>query len=360
MKPIRVLVDSFADADGLNAQMINARDIISRLDPVRFHVSTFCFGEPDERLKLRPATRLIQLGAHGQTFSILREFILGSHDILFYVKGSPAARLYLKFRRRWFDNRVVIGTVESQSDLRNEPTIKPEQIRMFEQTTLRSDLLFSNSSSVQASLKKEYGRNSEVISTGVDTKFFIPAWDRPANSRTRVLFVGSLRPFKGPQLILRAAARFPTVEFVIIGDGMMAAELENRVRQEGLANVQFLQAMKRAQLREQYRQADIFLFPSKWEGSPKVILEAAACGLPVIARNDYKPETVIDGQTGYLGGSEDELLDRLDLLLANPESRQNMGRASRALSERFDWDSITRRWEDVFTSVVERRGGSVR
>jgi glycosyltransferase involved in cell wall biosynthesis len=359
MKPIRLLVDSFADANGLNAQMINARDIISRLDPVRFHVSTFCFGEPDERLKQRPATRLIQLRAHGQTVSILREFIFGSHDILFYVKGSPAARMYFKLRRSWFDKRVVIGTVESQSDIRNEPTIKPEQIRMFEQTTLRSDLLFSNSSSVQASLKKEYGIDSDVIPTGVDTKFFTPAWDRTPNLRPRVLFVGSLRPFKGPQLMLKAAARFPAADFVIIGDGMMAVELENQARQEGLTNVQFLRAMNRAHLREQYRQADIFLFPSKWEGSPKVILEAAACGLPVIARNDYKPETVIDGQTGYLGGSEDELLERFGLLLANSESRQDMGRAARALSERFDWDLITQRWEDVFTQVVSRRGSSV-
>jgi glycosyltransferase involved in cell wall biosynthesis len=355
MKPIRVLVDSFADADGLNAQMINARDIIWRLDPARFHVSTFCFGEPDERLKRRPATRLIQLGAHGQTIGILREFIFGSHDILFYLKGSPAARFYLKFRRGWFDKRIVIGTVESQSDIRNEPTIKPEQIRMWEQTILRSDLLFSNSSSVQTSLKKEYGLASEVIPTGVDTKFFTPAWDRRPNPRVRVLFVGSLRPFKGPQLMLKAAARFPAADFVIIGDGMMAAELENQARQEGLANVQFLRAMNRTNLREQYRQADIFLFPSKWEGSPKVILEAAACGLPVIARSDYKPETVIDGQTGYLGGSEDELLEQLRLLLANSESRRDMGRASRALSEHFDWDSITRQWEDVFTRVVAPR-----
>jgi glycosyltransferase involved in cell wall biosynthesis len=356
MKPIRILVDSFADADGLNAQMINARDIISRLDPVRFHVSTFCLREPDARLKQRPATRLIQLRAHGQTFSILREFTCGRHDILFYVKGSPAASLYLKMRPMWRDKRVVIGTVESQSDLRNEPTVSPEQIRMWEQTVLRSDLLFSNSFSVQASLKKEYGLSSEVIPTGVDTKFFKPAWERQVNARVRVLFVGSLRPFKGPQLMLRAAVQFPAADFVIVGDGMLAADLENQAREQGLTNVKFLRAMSRIDLREQYCQADIFLFPSKWEGSPKVILEAAACGLPVIARNDYKPETVLDGHTGFLGGSDDELLDRLGRLLVNSQLRQDMGRASRALSEQFDWDLITRRWEDVFARVVSHTG----
>lgn len=352
MRPIRILVDSLADADELNAQMSNGREIMCRLDPARFHISTFRVAEPDPRLTCRPATRFIQLAKHGQTIRILQEFIWGRHDILFYVKPSPAARLYLSLRRKWWDNRVVIGTIESQSDLYNEPTIKPEQIRMRERTILRSDLLFSNSCSVQKSLEKEYGLPSDVIPTGVDPKFFTPVWNRAVNSRARVLFVGSLRPFKGPQLLLRAAAKFPSADFVIVGSGMMASELEQRAREERLGNVTFPGALKPMDLREQYRKADIFLFPSKWEGSPKVILEAAACGLPVIARRDYAPETVVGGETGYLGGSDDELLEHLGRLLADDDMRSRMAHASRSLSERFDWDPITRRWEEVFTRAV--------
>jgi glycosyltransferase involved in cell wall biosynthesis len=86
-----------------------------------------------------------------------------------------------------------------------------------------------------------------------------------------------------------------------------------------------------------------------------VILEAAACGLPVIARRDYQPETVVDGQTGYLGGSDDELLDHLRALIVSPELRRDMGRASRAHSERFDWDPIARQWEEIFVRLAEQR-----
>jgi glycosyltransferase involved in cell wall biosynthesis len=356
MRPIRILVDSFADEDALNAQMTNARDIMSRLDAARFHVSTFVLGKPDQRLTERPATRLIALPQRRQTFSILQEFIWGKHDILFYIKPAPAARMYMALRPKWIDRRIVIGTVESQSDLRNEPTIKPEQVRLWEQTILRSDFLFSNSASVGASLKNEYGLPSEIVPTGVDTKFYTPAWDRPQNSRVRVLFVGALRPFKGPQLLVRAATRYPSVNFVIVGEGIMAPELEARVQEERLTNVEFARGLKPSALREQYRSADIFLFPSRWEGSPKVILEAAACGLPVIARGDYQPETVIDGRTGYLGAGDDELLERLDELIASPELRRDFGQASRAHSERFDWDSITRRWEEIFVRLAPRRG----
>jgi len=359
MEPIRILVDSFADEDAKNAQLTNAREIVSRLNADRFHVSMFAPGKPDGRLIQRPNTQLIKLPPRRQTFRILREFIWGGHEILFYVKSSPAAQVYLALRRMWFDKRVVIGTIESQSDLRNEPTIKPEQVRMWEQSVLRSDFLFSNSAAVKASLEREYGLTSEVVPTGVDTKFFTPAWDRPANSRVRVLFVGSLRPFKGPQVVVKAAARFPEADFVIVGEGFMRLEIESQVRAEGLTNITLAGSLNSVELRAQYRQSDVFLFPSRWEGSPKVVLEAAACGLPVIARKDYKPETVVDTQTGYLGASDDEVLSYLSKLIASSELRREMGRASRILSERFDWDLITRRWEEVFLRLAPSRVSKV-
>lgn len=355
MRPIRILVDSFADEDGLNAQMTNARDMISRLDAGRFHVSTFVTGRPDPRLSERPATRLIPLGQRRQTFRILREFIWGRHDILFYLKASPAARLYLTLRPRWLDQRVVIGMIESQADLRNEPTVNPEQVRIWEQTVLRSDVLFSNSAAVKASLQREYGLSSEIMPTGVDTQFFTPAPSGAAKATLRVLFVGALRPFKGPQLLLRAAEQFPNVDFVIVGEGIMAAELERQVVEKGLSNVQFARGLNHSKLRDQYRSADIFLFPSRWEGSPKVILEAAACGLPVIARRDYEPETVIDGQTGLLGSNDDELLLHLGRLISDSDLRRNMGRAARCHIEQFDWDLIVRRWEQVFLNLATPR-----
>jgi len=360
MRPIRLLVDSLADEDNFNAQLTNARDIMSRLDPAHFQVNTFLSGTPDPRLVRKPAIRLIPLGKRRQTLRILNEFLWGGHDILFYIKSSPAAKMYLALRTKWIDKRIVIGTIESQSDLKNEPTIKPEQVRLWEQTILRSDFLFSNSRAVQASLEKNYGLRSEVVPTGVDTEFFTPAKAPAPNSRLSVLFVGSLRPFKGPQLLVRAASVFPAAEFFIVGDGIMAAELEAQVQRERLTNVKFARGLNREALREQYRQADIFLFPSRWEGSPKVILEAAACGLPIVARTDYQPETVIDGRTGFLGGSDDDLLDGLRKLLANPELRRDMGRASRAHIERFDWAPVTRQWEGIFQRLLSERDGGRR
>ena len=135
----------------------------------------------------------------------------------------------------------------------------------------------------------------------------------------------------------------------------MADELKARMEREQLTNVTLTGSLGAEQLREQYQKADIFLFPSAWEGSPKVLLEAAACGLPVIARKTYQPETVVHGQTGYLAGSDDEVFARLEELLSHPDQRRKLGEAGRKHSERFDWDPITRRWEEVFLDLMSRK-----
>ena len=355
MTPIRILVDSFADAGLPNAQMGNAREIVCRLDPGRFHVSMFSLGEPDPRIARRRNTRLIQLPQRRQTVRIFSEFLLGTHEILFYMKASPASRWYSNLRRKWRDQRTTIGTVESQSDLRNEPTLTTEGVRLWEETVLRCDYLYSNSGCVQRSLEREYGLSSEVIATGVDTRFFTPDWERAANPKPRVLYVGSLRRFKQPQFLLTAANRFPEAEFRIAGTGPMAEELKERISSEGLRNVELLGATGAEMLRREYQRADIFLFPSAWEGSPKVILEAAACGLPVIARDSYAPETMVHGETGFQAGSDEELMESLELLLGNAELRRKLGRAGRLHSRHFDWDVIAARWGEAFERVAGKR-----
>jgi glycosyltransferase involved in cell wall biosynthesis len=352
LKPIRILVDSFADAGLPNAQMGNAREIVCRLDRTRFHVSMFVLGEPDPRIARRENTHLIQLPQRRQTVRILREFLWGAHQILFYMKSAPASRWYFSIRKKWSDYRATIGTLESQADLRNESFIAPDAIRLWEQTVLQCDRLYSNSASVQKSLKREYGLASEIIPTGVDTRFFAPHWERPRNSRPRVLFVGSLRTYKQPQVVLDAAARFQYADFRIAGDGPLGPELRSRITREGLNNVVLLGPLMAEDLRNEYQSADLFFFPSDWEGSPKVILEAAACGLSVIARSDYSPETVLHGVSGYQAATDESLFMHLEGLLNNPQLRVDFGRNGRRLSEKYDWAVITAQWEEEFAQLA--------
>lgn len=352
MRPIRILVDSLVDEGLPNAQMGNAREIIRRLDPKSFHVTTFVLGSPDPAIAARTNTKLIQLPQRRQTIRILAEFLLGTHDLLFYVKASPATRWYLKLRDQWRDRRVTIGTIESQCNLKDLVDITPSARRLWESTILRCDCLYSNSVYVQNSLRSEYGLDSGVIPTGADTQFFTPLRERPRNLRPRVLFVGSLRHRKHPELVVDAARRFPQADFRIVGGGPLRAELETEIAQHELRNVTLVGVLGCESLRQEYRQADIFFFPSTFEGSPKVIVEAAACELPVICRDCYEPETVLHGVTGYQARSSDDLFSFLRILLENADLRQNLGRAGRKHSLRFDWGTIAIQWERTFREVA--------
>ena len=103
--------------------------------------------------------------------------------------------------------------------------------------------------------------------------------------------------------------------------------------------------------------ADIFLFPSRWEGSPRVLLEAGASGLPVVARKDYEPESVIDGETGYLVADEDEMMARLARLITDAGLCRAFGQSARSHVARFSWDVIARQWEATFVGLARTLGG---
>lgn len=355
MEPIRVLIDSFADAGLPNAQMGNAREIICRLDADMFRVTTFVLGQPDRRIAARRNTRLIQLPQKRQTVRILSEFLTGSHELLFYMKASPASKWYLSLRKKWRDRRITIGTVESQSRFENEPEISREKMQLWEQTILRCDHLYSNSAFVQKSLEEEYGLRSGVIPTGADTQFFTPASSRRTNTRPRVLFVGALLRRKRADVVLTAAAQFPHVDFRLAGEGIFRAEMEARITREELRNVTLTGTLNAEALREEYRHADIFFFPSTFEGSPKVIVEAAACGLPVVIRDTYAAETVVHGVTGFQAKSDEEMFSYLKLLLDNPELCRELGSAGRMHSTKFDWDHITAQWAKAFVDLAPSR-----
>lgn len=233
------------------------------------------------------------------------------------------------------------------------PDVSQEAVDLWTQTVLRCDRLYSNCEFVRRSLEHEYGAPSEIIPTGADTRFFTPRHDRPGNPRLRVLFAGSLCRRKHPEVLLSAAARFPQVDFRIVGEGPLHGELRTRIGQERLGNVTLAGCLGPEQLREEYRQADIFFFPSTFEGSPKVIVEAAACGLPVIVRDSYSPDTVIHGVSGFHSASNEEMFSFLKLLLENPVLRRQFGEAGRKHSVQFDWDQIANQWATTFAALAQ-------
>jgi glycosyltransferase involved in cell wall biosynthesis len=91
------------------------------------------------------------------------------------------------------------------------------------------------------------------------------------------------------------------------------------------------------------------------EGHPQVLGQAAACGLPAVAMEKYRPDYVVNGQTGYLVKSDIELSQKLGALLADEDLRIKMSAAAARHALQFDWDKVTRDWESVFVEAAAKR-----
>jgi glycosyltransferase involved in cell wall biosynthesis len=156
-------------------------------------------------------------------------------------------------------------------------------------------------------------------------------------------------------MVVQEAKRWPDVQFRIAGVGEEEEICRNLANELGCSNLKFLGNLSQGQLAEEMRQADIFLFPSVLEGHPQVLVQAAACGLPVVAMNIYRPDFVVPGVTGFLAEDDHELAEKFGLLVQSSELRQKMGKAAVAHVRQFDWNAIVKMWERAFEAAVERR-----
>jgi glycosyltransferase involved in cell wall biosynthesis len=218
----------------------------------------------------------------------------------------------------------------------------------------QADSVFANCKYLSELVERRMGIKAGVRYDGVDRRFYYPRAEVRSDALT-VLFAGSFRPYKRVDVMVRQAARWPEVQFRILGRGEEEQKCRDLVKELGCSNVTFVGHLSSAGVGEEMRRADIFFFPSILEGHPQVMVQAAASGLPVVALNIYRPEFVIHEKTGYLVSSDDELTEKLGLLIERPELRRSMGEAAAVHSRNFDWDRITIEWEEAFAETVAKR-----
>jgi phosphatidylinositol alpha-1,6-mannosyltransferase len=238
--------------------------------------------------------------------------------------------------------------------------------------------LIANSHSTRTILLRDWRLAAEqvqLLHPGVDTRRFTPAPRDPAGrvelgwgNRPVVLTVGRLQKRKGHDQMIRALPairrRLPDVLYAIVGDGEERANLDHLVREHAVhEHVQFLGEVDDAWLIRCYQQCDLFALPNRQEGSDiegfgMVLLEAQACGRPVVAgASGGTAETMRPGESGLIVPCDgpDELARVVPELLSRPEELARMGEAGRRwVVEQFDWESLTRRAGELFARGMRR------
>lgn len=179
-----------------------------------------------------------------------------------------------------------------------------------------------------------------VIPNYVDTDAFHPTSELN-HSPGRICFIGRLEEQKNPFALLEAIEGLD-VELVLVGNGPLRDRLQTEVESNGLM-VRLLGNVKHGQLPGILNSADLFVLPSLYEGHPKTLIEAMACGLPVIGTDVPGIREIIQhGENGYLcGTSPEEIREAIRVVLGNSERRARMGRNAREfVVEHFALDQI--------------------
>lgn len=200
---------------------------------------------------------------------------------------------------------------------------------------------------------------------GVNTDKFCPS-NQHAEERY-ILCVGRHTEKKGIDTLLRAfakiAAKHPDIYLLQVGQGALTSKLEKLTQQLGIENrVRFLGPQPHEKVLQLMQQAEVFALASRvaktgeCEGLPIVILEASACGVPVVSTyHSGIPEAVLDGETGLLVAEKDEraLAEKLDFLLSDRTLGKNMGQLGRELiNEKFDISKQTTKLENIYDSLM--------
>lgn len=347
---ITIFTPSFADESDTNAQNLTVKEVVARLDPGKFHVTMLKDAAPDPRITQRPNTHIVQWRRRGNTARLLWDLIRSRPDVYFFPREGPLDAGFLQLRR-WLGMRTKVVTyVVSGGELdRGKP-------RMTLARNIREgNLVVGNSRHMTRLLREQLAVNAELVYDGIDRRYFFADRQQQSGGPLRVLFVGSFRPYKRAHLLVQQAARWPRVEFWLAGRGEEEERCRNLVAELGCKNVSFLGHLTQEQVGEQMRRADLFFFPSVIEGHPQVLGQAAACGLPAVAMNVYHPDFVVDGETGFLVNLDDELGQKLELLLTKSELRKSMRQAAIAHAQQFDWDLVTARWQEIFEAAVATR-----
>lgn len=156
-----------------------------------------------------------------------------------------------------------------------------------------------------------------------------------AQSGAYALFIGRLHPERRVETLLAAWQRLQVpIPLRIIGGGPQRVALEAQARQMGVSDVRFHGHLPRDQAIAFLKGAWCLIFTSEWyENFPVTIVEAFACGVPVIcSRLGAMQETVADGRTGlhFTPGDAEDLAQKVEWAWSHPEEMAAMGRAARA------------------------------
>jgi len=179
-----------------------------------------------------------------------------------------------------------------------------------------------------------------------------------------IIFVGRLAHQKNVKLLIEAIyllkKKLPKIKACIIGNGPDREKLEILTKKLRLnENIIFIDFLKdKKEVYKKMKQSEIFVLPSLLEGLGIVVIEAMACGLPVIVINEKwnaSKELIVQRKNGFVvENNPKKMADLIKKLLKNTKLRKKIAECAVKKSKDFDWDKITDELEKYYLNIIEK------
>ncbi len=360
--PIAFVLTSF-ESGGTERQMV---ELVCRLDPDRWRVHLACLHARGACLD-RARSAAVSL-----TEFPVRSFRRPEtvRQALAFAAWCRANRIAVVHTADFYANVFALPPAAAAGvpvRIGNRREINPDksaaQILLQRAAYAFANRVVANSRAAAARLRRERVPAARIalVANGLDAQIFHPAPPRPV--RRRVAVVANLRPEKGHDVLVDAAAlvlrRVPDARFDVVGTGPEFARVRARAEAAGVAGA-FTFFGYQDDVAGRLRTADVFALPSRSEAMPNAVLEAMSTALPVVASAvDGLLELVDDNQTGLLvpPGDPAALANALVRVMSDRALADRLGQAARrAITARHTFDRMVLGFERIYGDELARHG----
>ena len=322
-----------------NAQNLNCRAIANHLNKEKFDVFTLKahFGD--------------NISANINTFTCKRPFRFTRHlgflwgiyhcDIAYLPKHSDTPVWVLKFAKAL--NKPIFTTIEGIETIQ----MLISSYNSVDKVVCRFKY-FNNIYAITEHIinhTKYIALEDNLLLLGVNISDFS---NHNKEKLSSIVFIGGLVKRKRVYEFIALAKLYPNVQFKIVGEGPEQQSLQNNLP----LNVAFLGKLNHKEMDVVLCNSDLLFMPSKSEGFPKVILEAASAGVPSVVYDSYGASDWIDNRkNGFVVSVFKQVEELVKELLENPTLLQEVSSNTQELAHRFDWRNIINDWEKVIVNL---------
>ena len=197
----------------------------------------------------------------------------------------------------------------------------------------------------------------EVIHNGINTDLFTPS--KRGSHNMQILWVGRFVKGKGIKYLIDAfdvlIKQYPELRLVMIGSGIEKDKIKEKIHKLQLNNIIMKDFIPNSEMVKVYQNSDVFVLPSLEEGIPRTILEAMACGIPVVCTELPQLVNIVEG-CGLLVPVKNSqaLAEGISRVVSNRELAQKFGRNGRdKVVENYSWDDTVKKTIQLYEELIQ-------